>query len=452
MAIFSSQVVAIPLSLEVPWHSALHRHEVKATNKWTSRCWKVKVVGCRDDPATATKLVTFLGKGGSGKTISAILAAHHYAQIGLRTCLVLQSQEQTADIVLDRKLSCSPTSFLDGNLDVIRLESTKLLLEPLAEIKKADARLNFSQGILQEVKGEEISVLPGMDATLTLTAMERLLGFAGHNVRKTSKPKATYDIVVFDGSSSQETLRLVGAAERLRWYLQCARSLAEKTDTGRVSAPSILRLLEASITQDSASSNEKTIADLWDESDHILQTIAEAFADSKRFACYLVMEPSNPFSVKAALRHWGCAMQAGARVSGAVYAAAQPDNSVINMLKQQFSPLKIASLPFVSLAADTDWNKALAEANSEVKDLLTKDYSEKNPPPVQFNIKERTVTFFLPGFEKSEIKLSQWRGGSALLIEVGDQRRVVNLPMRLCGKVVGARFDDNSLIVSLKPR
>ena len=46
----------------------------------------------------------------------------------------------------------------------------------------------------------------------------------------------------------------------------------------------------------------------------------------------------------------------------------------------------------------------------------------------------------------------QWRGGSALLIEVGDQRRVIQLPTALRGKVAGAKFEDKSLIVTMKPR
>lgn len=48
--------------------------------------------------------------------------------------------------------------------------------------------------------------------------------------------------------------------------------------------------------------------------------------------------------------------------------------------------------------------------------------------------------------------LLQWRGGSELLVEAGDQRRSVPLPAAIRGKVSGAKFQDKSLIVTMKAR
>lgn len=69
--------------------------------------------------------------------------------------------------------------------------------------------------VKMQVVGEELSVLPGMDALLALGAMEQYIGFAG-DVFKARKPDQTYDVVVYDGLSSEETLRLLGAAEKSR--------------------------------------------------------------------------------------------------------------------------------------------------------------------------------------------------------------------------------------------
>ena len=44
----------------------------------------------------------------------------------------------------------------------------------------------------------------------------------------------------------------------------------------------------------------------------------------------------------------------------------------------------------------------------------------------------------------------QYRGGSELLIEAGDQRRVIKLPLAMQGKVGGAKFVDGNLIVSIR--
>lgn len=301
--------------------------------------------------------------------------------------------------------------------------------------------------------GEELSVLPGMDPLLALGAMERLIRFAGDSFTA-RQVNRTYDIVVYDGTSTEETLRLLGAAEKSsRWYLQRARSLSERTDTGRVTSPSILRLIEASLMQESSGDSAgRAIAELWDGADRVLEKIAKTFADSRRFACYLVMDPNNPLSVSAALRYWGCAMQSGARVAGAFYAEVPGDEQQRSSLKNGFTPLTITHLPVLTVTSKIDWEKALARVNDNAKMLLMKDNSDGIPEPVEYNVKEQTVTFFLPGFQKSEIRLSQWRGGSALLIESGDQRRVVDLPTGLRGKVGGAKFDDKRLIVSMKAR
>lgn len=101
-------------------------------------------------PQKLTKLVTFLGKGGSGKTTSSIFAAQHYATAGLKTCLVIQSQDPTADYLLNCKIGTSPIT-CNNNLSAVRLETTKMLLEPLNRLKQADARLNMTQGVLEGV-------------------------------------------------------------------------------------------------------------------------------------------------------------------------------------------------------------------------------------------------------------------------------------------------------------
>ncbi|KAK3222624.1 hypothetical protein Dsin_009649 [Dipteronia sinensis] len=87
----------------------------------------------------STTLVTFLGKGGSGKTTSAVLAAQHYAMSGLSTCLVFHAQDPTPDFLLNCKIGTSPI-LCNNNLSAVRLETTKMLLEPLNRLKQADAQ------------------------------------------------------------------------------------------------------------------------------------------------------------------------------------------------------------------------------------------------------------------------------------------------------------------------
>ncbi|KAK9276306.1 hypothetical protein L1049_005837 [Liquidambar formosana] len=116
------------------------------------RRFAVAASSSEDDlsPQKSTKLVTFLGKGGSGKTTSAIFAAQHYAMAGLSTCLVIHSQDPTAEYLLNCKIGTSAIK-CNNNLSAVRLETTKMLLEPLNRLKQADARLNLTQGVLEGV-------------------------------------------------------------------------------------------------------------------------------------------------------------------------------------------------------------------------------------------------------------------------------------------------------------
>lgn len=67
---------------------------------------------------------------------------------GLKTCLVIQSQDPTAEHLLNCKIGTSPIK-CNNHLSAVRLQTTKMLIEPLNRMKEADARLNLTQGTLE---------------------------------------------------------------------------------------------------------------------------------------------------------------------------------------------------------------------------------------------------------------------------------------------------------------
>ncbi|KAJ0247548.1 Uncharacterized protein HA466_0159930 [Hirschfeldia incana] len=398
-----------------------------------------------------TKFVTFLGKGGSGKTTASVFAAQHYALAGLSTCLVVQSQDPSADFLLGTKIGTSPT-LLNDNLSVVRLETTKMLLEPLKQLKQADARLNMTQGVLEGIVGEELGVLPGMDSIFSMLELERLVGFFRQATRKNHKGKA-FDVIVYDGVSTEETLRMIGLSSKTRLYVKYLRSLAEKTDLGRLTSPSIMRFVDESmnISGNKSPFDGQTSAAMWDTLERFLETGAATLRDTDRFRSYLVMDPNNPMSVKSALRYWGCTIQAGSHASAAlaISSSSSSTSESNKTTKEEFAPLPFASASVPFSKNGLDWEKILMDqANSSVRELLSGTVSLT--PPVTFDTAKKSVTLFMPGFDKSEIKLYQYRGGSELLIEAGDQRRVIPLPSQIQGKVGGAKFVDRSLIITMR--
>ncbi|KAL0296773.1 UNVERIFIED_CONTAM: putative protein, chloroplastic [Sesamum radiatum] len=366
----------------------------------------------------STKLVTFLGKGGSGKTTAAIFAAQHYAMSGLKTCLVIQSQDPTAEYLLNCKIGPSLTDCND-NLSAFRLETTKMMLEPLKRLKQADARLNMTQGVLEGVVGEELGVLPGMDSIFSALELERLVGFFGNVVSRNSE-KSKFDVVVYDGISTEETIRMIGATSKARLYLKYLRSLAEKTDLGRVAGPSLLRLVDdaLSLSGRGTNLNGRMSSEIWDYLEQTLEKGSCVFAEPHKFGCYLVMNPTNPLSLNSALRHWGCAIQAGAQVSGAF--GVTPPNSPITFsetVKINFSPLPSAFIPHLEFGNHLHWNEIMMSNHSKDARGLLSETSKSLLSSVLFDPSDKSVKLFMPGFDKSEIKLYQFRGGSELLVE-----------------------------------
>ncbi|KAL3636121.1 hypothetical protein CASFOL_020668 [Castilleja foliolosa] len=391
-----------------------------------------------------TKLVTFLGKGGSGKTTASIFAAQHYAMLGLKTCLVIHSQDPTPEYLLNCKIGPSLIE-CNSNLSAVRLETTKMILGPLKQLKQADARLNLTQGVLEGVVGEELGVLPGMDSIFSALELEKLIGF----LSIASSQKGKFDIVVYDGISTEETLRMIGATSKSRLYLKYMRSLAEKTDLGRMAAPSLLRLVDDAL---GANLNGKMSSEIWDYLEQTLEKGSSIFSEPRKFGCYLITNPDNSMSLKSALRYWGCAIQAGAQISGA-FGLATPDSpvSLAETVKINFSPLPSAFVPHFKFDSHLHWNEILGSNNSkDARTLLSEINHTSLLSSVRFDPSDKSVKLFMPGFDKSEIKLYQFRGGSELLVEAGDQRRVIRLPSRIQGKVGGAKFVDKSLVITMR--
>lgn len=302
--------------------------------------------------------------------------------------------------------------------------------------------------------GEELGVLPGMDSIFAAFALERLVGFLS-NVAQRNHKKDKFDVIIYDGASTGETLRIIGTASKARLYLKYLRNLAEKTDLGRVAGPSLVRLVDEamSITGSRSYLNGKMSAEVWETLEQMLERGSSNFSEPHKFSCFLMMHPDSPISVNSALRYWGCTIQAGAQVSGA-FGIASPHLNVESMetVKKIFSPLPFAFIPQFQVRFPLDWNEILLNTVSkDAKNLLSVPASHSsNMSSVKFDSAKKSVTLLMPGFDKSEIKLYQYRGGSELLVEAGDQRRVILLPREIQGKVGGAKFINRSLVITMR--
>ena len=143
---------------------------------------------------------------------------------------------------------------------------------------------------------------------------------------------------------------------------------------------------------------------------HALQRGSSAFGEPREFGCYLVVDPNNPASVSSALRYWGCAIQAGAQVSGAFGTASPHSDVESEEIVKNFSPLPFALCPHVPMGFLPDWNAIISSNPSEdARNLLSAPASSSSNvmEPVKFDPSKKSVSLLMPGFGKSEIKLYQ---------------------------------------------
>jgi anion-transporting ArsA/GET3 family ATPase len=363
-------------------------------------------------------ILTFLGKGGTGKTTAAVAAAKAYAAQGQRV-LLLGHDVELETFLGATGLTSEPQEVAPGLSGAV-LSGAALLEQSWDEVKKLEAQY-LRTPFFKSVFGQELGVLPGMDSALALYTLKAL------------DENGQYDIIIYDGQHSASTLRMLGMPEVLNWYLRRFRAVFAESDLGRTVTP-FLQPIAASIlnSTDWMSSN---FSQPFSEANGILGQGQHAVADPARVAAYLVTT-EDPLAVKAAQSLWGSAQQISLTVGGVLLNRASANG--LQGLQDQFSPLPIHSMP-----ARTDSWQSLVDALPNFK-----QDAQEAPKPMTVAVAQRQVKLFLAKLDKSQVQLTQ--SGPELTIAAGDQRRNLFLPPELKGsKVTGAKFQDGYLIISL---
>jgi arsenite-transporting ATPase len=360
-------------------------------------------------------ILTFLGKGGTGRTTMAIAAAKQLSRLGQRVLLVGQDPTPAFGLLLGASTGSEPTE-IGANLQAVQLQSTVLLERSWEEVKKLEAQYLRSP-ILKNVFGQELGVLPGMDSALALNALREY------------EDSRNYDVIVYDGDGDQATLRMLGMAEVLSWYIRRFRKVVEDSDVWKSVSPFIQPItstvLNVSWTGDNFAPEQTK------QATNILEQGKAALADPNRVAAYLVTT-DDPIAIATAKYLWGGAQQVGLTVGGTLL-----NQSATTDVAAEFAPLPLSTIPF---RTDTDW-QPLMDALPDFKQ------ASLAPKPITIDLPAREVRLFLPSFDKKQVKLTQ--SGPEVTIDAGDQRRNILLPPGLSGQSVkGAKFQNSYLTIS----
>lgn len=362
------------------------------------------------------RILTFLGKGGSGRTTIAIAAAKRLASEGKRVLLAADDNQVALGLLLKASLAPEPQE-LAPNLQVVQFKTSVLLERNWEEVKKLEAQY-LRTPIVKDVYGQELVVLPGMDKALILNAIREY------------DASGKYDAIVYDGSSDSTTLRMLGMAESLDWYSRRFGKLLADSDIGRTVTPFLQPLISTIFNVSWTGDN---FAQPTSKLTNILEQGKAALADPQRFAAYLVTN-DDPASIATARYLWGSAQLAGLTVGGALL----NQMTMTESASVDFSPLPISAIP---KRPTDDWQPLI----DALPDLTQ---TPQVPKPLEFDVANRQVRLFLPGFDKKQVKLTQY--GTEIAIEAGDQRRNIFLPPGLSSRTVsGAKFQQGYLIIVL---
>lgn len=359
-------------------------------------------------------ILTFLGKGGTGRTTMAIAAAKRLASQGKRVLLAVQDTGPAFSLLVLAPLTPDPQE-LAPNLQAVQLKTSVLLERSWEEVKKLEAQY-LRTPIIKDVYGQELIVLPGMDKALELNAIREY------------DASGKYDVIVYDGSGDYSTLRMLGMPEALSWYMRRFGKLLADSDLGKTVSPFIQPLVS---TVFNVSGTGDNFAQPTNQATNLLEQGKAALADPKRLAAYLVTT-DDPVALATARYLWGSAQQVGLTVGGVIL-----NQTAMTEMSSDFSPLPVSAVPRCPAG---DWQTLM--------DALP-DFTQgaQVPKPIEIDIPARQVRLFLPGFDKKQVKLTQ--SGPEVTVEAGDQRRNILLPPGLSGRTIsGAKFQNNYLTIS----
>jgi len=365
-----------------------------------------------------SRIITFLGKAGTGHTTLAIATAKWFAQQGSRVLFVTHSPSPSAEQLLKTPLTAQ-AQIIAPKLEAVQLQTTVLLEQSWKALEQFISPYLSMPAISQEIYPGEIIILPGFDSLLAFNALCQYY------------TQGDYDVIVYDGRGDVETLRLLGVPNVLDWYFRRFRRLFQDLDLAKI-AESIGGPIAAALV--TANLDTRKVEQEMDRVRGWIDEGAAVVNDPKRFTAYLVTI-DEPGAIAEACWLWGSAQQVNLRASG-VLAYYQIGN--FEALRQAFEPLEVYSIPTLQ---NQDW-EPLLKALPDFNDI------PEVPDPVTIDLAQRQIHVFLPGFTKKQVKLTQF--GSELTVEAGEQRRNILLPDELRDQLIQAgRFEAPYLIIEL---
>jgi len=396
-------------------------------------------VGSADAPASVLpRVLVCTGKGGVGKTTTAAALGVDAARAGCRTLIMSTDGAHSLGDALGVDLHSGPVEVEPG-LTAEHISAAQGLSQQWRVVQ--DYLLSLLQDVgIDPAVAEELTSLPGADEIAALVTLRE-------RVRA-----AEWDVVIVDCAPTAETLRLLALPDSLSWHLR--RWLPEGSTWRPAAAAALGFPVPSAAVLDAVRRWHAQMTDLTE----ILRSSTSTIR--------LVTTPERVVTAEAR-RTWTSLSLFGFEVDAVHVNRVFPAGSDLGSdwisgwntaqaaglrdVRDSFSGIPIVTMPY--LAAEPIGPDALSElaaaCTDEVRlapDRLARPATE---PALEVTESEGgfTLSLRVPLITAADVSLG--RRGDDLLIDVGEQHRVVTLPAAVAPlRIAGAGVKGGRLVVS----